>query len=219
VSELLLIAPSGLAREVLGTVRSGGRYDVVGFLDDEEMYGMEVDGAPVLGRIHDAVHFTHAFMLVCLDSGRPRQAVVERLSALGIGINRFATVIDPSVRIPEGCRIGRGSILLQNVTLTASVTLGSHVVAMPGVTFTHDDVVADYATFAAGTSLGGNVRIGHAAYLGMNSSVRERTSIGSYATIGMGAAVLSDVPDGETWIGVPAHPVDHGAFDRTAAQL
>jgi sugar O-acyltransferase (sialic acid O-acetyltransferase NeuD family) len=219
VSELLLIAASGLAREALATVRSGGRYDVVGFLDDEEMYGIEVDWAPVLGRIDDAVHYTHAFVLVCLDSGRPRQAVVERLSALGIGSNRFATVIDPSVRMPEGCRVGRGSILLQNVTLTASVTLGSHVVAMPGVTFTHDDVVADYATFAAGTSLGGNVRIGHAAYLGMNSSVRERTSIGSYATIGMGAAVLSDVPDGETWIGVPAHPVDHGAFDRTAAQL
>ena len=50
---------------------------------------------------------------------------------MGIAPTRYATVIDPSVRIPEGCRIGRGSILLQNVTLTASVTLGSHVVAMP----------------------------------------------------------------------------------------
>lgn len=220
MSELLLISASGLAREVLATVRSSGRYDVVGFLDDdEEMSGIEVDGAPVLGTIDDAVRFTHAFLLVCMDSGRPRQAVVERLSAVDIGTNRYATVIDPTVRMPEGCRIGRGSILLQNVTLTASVTLGSHVVAMPGVTFTHDDVVADYATFAAGTSLGGGVRIGRAAYLGMNSSVRESTSIGSYSTIGMGAAVLGDVPDGETWVGVPAHPVDHDAFNGAAAEL
>ena len=213
MSELLLISASGLAREVLATVRSSGRYDVVGFLDDnEEMSGVEVDGAPVLGTIDDAVRYTHAFFLVCVDSGRPRQAVVERLRAMDIGTNRYATVIDPTVRMPEGCRIGRGSILLQNVTLTASVTLGAHVVAMPGVTFTHDDVVADYATFAAGTSLGGGVRIGRAAHLGMNSSVRERTSVGAYATVGMGAAVLSNVPDGETWVGVPAHEIDRDAF-------
>ncbi|PVZ57106.1 NeuD/PglB/VioB family sugar acetyltransferase [Arthrobacter sp. H-02-3] len=219
MSELVLIAATGLGREVLATVRSNGRYDVVGFLDDDAMVGTDVDGAPVLGAIDDSGQYTHAFFLVCMDSGRPREAVVERLSALGIGSNRYATVLDPSVRMPEGCRIGRGSILLQNVTLTASVTLGSHVVAMPGVTFTHDDVVADFATFAAGTTLGGGVRIGRAAHLGMNSSVRERTSIGAYATVGMGAAVLNDVPNGETWVGVPAHPVDRGEFSGVPGQL
>jgi sugar O-acyltransferase (sialic acid O-acetyltransferase NeuD family) len=218
MSELLLIAASGLAREVLATVRSSGQYDVAGFLDDDEqLSGIDVDGAPVLGTIDGATDYLHAFVLVCLDSGRARKSVVDRLAALGVGPMRYATVIDPVVRMPEGCRIGRGSILLQNVTLTASVTLGSHVVAMPGVTFTHGDVVADFATFAAGTSLGGDVRIGRGAYLGMNSSVRDRTSIGSYATVGMGAAVLSDVPEGETWVGVPAHAVDHRRFNGSFA--
>ena len=213
MSELILIAASGLAREVLAMVRSSGQYDVVGLLDDDkEMAGVTVDGAPVLGTIDDAPKFTHAFVLVCLGSGKSREAVVERLSAMGLHAARYATAIDPSVQCPEGCRVGRGSILLRNVTLTASVTLGSHVVAMPSVTFTHDDDVADFATFAAGVSLGGGVRIGRAAYLGMNSSVRERTSVGAYATVGMGAAVLSNVPDGETWVGVPAREIDGEAF-------
>lgn len=209
MSELVLIAASGLAREVLTMVRASGQYDVVGLLDDDkEMAGVTVDGAPVLGTIDDAPKFTHALFLVCLTSGKSREAVVERLAALGLRDARYATAMDPTVESPEGCRIGRGSILLKNVTLTASVTLGAHVVAMPSVTFTHDDDVADFATFAAGVSLGGGVRIGRAAYLGLNCSVRERTSVGSYATVGMGAAVLSNVPDGETWVGVPAHPIE-----------
>jgi len=209
MSELILISASGLAREVLAMVRSSGQYDVVGLLDDDkEMAGVSVDGAPVLGTIDDAARYVHALILVCIVSGWARESVVERLSALGLTEARYATAIDPSVQYPEGCRVGRGSILLRNVTLTASVTLGSHVVAMPSVTFTHDDVVDDFATFAAGVSLGGGVRIGRAAYLGMNSSVRERTSVGAYATVGMGAAVLSNVPEGRTWIGVPAHELD-----------
>ena len=213
MSELILIAASGLAREVLAMVRSSGQYDVVGLLDDDkEMAGVTVDGAPVLGTIDDAARYTNAFVLVCIGSGRARESVVERLTALGLTEARYATAIDPSVQYPEGCRVGRGSILLRNVTLTASVTLGSHVVAMPSVTFTHDDDVADFATFAAGVSLGGGVRIGRAAYLGMNASVRERTSVGAYATVGMGAAVLSNVPDGQTWVGVPAHEIDGDGF-------
>ncbi|BCW56626.1 hypothetical protein StoSoilB19_40000 [Arthrobacter sp. StoSoilB19] len=177
------------------------------------MAGVTVDGAPVLGSIDDAVNYMHAFLLVCIASSREREAVVSHLGTLGIGESRYASAVDPSVQYPEGCRVGRGSILLRNVTLTAAVSLGSHVVAMPSVTFSYDDDVSDFATFAAGVSLGGGARIGKGAYLGLNSSVRERTSVGDYATIGMGAAVLSNVPDGETWVGVPAHQIDHGGFN------
>lgn len=215
MSELILIAATGLAREVLAMVRSSGQYDVVGVLDDDkEMGGVTVDGAPVLGDIDDAPNYTHAFLLVCLASSREREAVVTRLASLGISESRYATAVDPSVQYPEGCRIGRGSILLRNVTLTAAVSLGSHVVAMPSVTFSYDADISDFATFAAGVSLGGGVRVGRGAYLGLNSSVRERTSVGDYATVGMGAAVLSNIPDGETWIGVPAHEIDHGMLNH-----
>jgi sugar O-acyltransferase (sialic acid O-acetyltransferase NeuD family) len=214
VSELILVSASGLAREVLAMVRNSGQYDVVGLLDDDkEMSGVTVDGAPVLGSIDDAVNYTHAFLLVCLASGRERESVVWHLTSLGIHESRYATAVDPSVQYLEGCRIGRGSILLRNVTLTAGVTLGAHVVAMPSVTFSYDDDISDFATFAAGVSLGGGVRVGKAASLGLNSSVRERTSVGDYATIGIGAAVLSNVPGDETWVGVPAHDIDRPSFN------
>ena len=98
MSELLLVGASGLAREVLATVRSSGQYDIAGFLDDEKISGTDVDGAPILGPINDAVDFTHAFVLVCLDSGQARKSMVDRLAALGIAATRYATVLDPTVR-------------------------------------------------------------------------------------------------------------------------
>lgn len=212
MTELLLIGASGLAREVLACVRENGQFDVVGVLDDDESkVGSTLDGAPIVGPASHALRYREARVVVCIDRGGWREKVVARLAGLGLPGYRFATVVDPSVRIPYCCDIGPGSVLLGNVTLTAGITVGSHVVMMPGVTLTHDDVVEDFATLAAGVSLGGGVRIGRAAYLGMNSCVRDGTRVGAGSRVGMGAAVLADVPDGEAWAGVPARVLEPSA--------
>lgn len=212
MSELVLVAATGLAREVLAMVRGSGQYDVLGVLDDDvRLAGSAVDGAPVLGTVDDAPLYSQALLLVCQESGRSREQTVQRMEVMGIPESRYATATDATVQCPEGCLIGPGSILFRNVTLTASVTLGSHVVAMPSVTFMHDDDVADYATFEAGVALGGAVSVERGATLGMNCSVREGVSVGRYSTVGMGAAVLANVPAGETWAGVPARVIGTSA--------
>jgi sugar O-acyltransferase (sialic acid O-acetyltransferase NeuD family) len=219
MTELLLIGASGLAREVLACVRENGQFDVVGVLDDDESRaGSTLDGSPILGPASHVLRYPEARVVVCIGAGSVRERVVARLAGLGFPGYRFATVVEPSVRVPSCCDIGPGSILLGNVTLTTGITVGSHVVMMPGVTVTHDDVVEDFATLAAGVSLGGGVRVGRAAYLGMNSSVRPGTRVGAGSRVGMGAAVLRDVPDGETWAGVPARVLEPAAAPAGGAR-
>ena len=151
---LLLVAASGLAREVLAVCEATGR-PVLGVLDDD----------------------------------------------------RYATVVDPPVRIPISCSVGVGSILLGGVVLTADVRFGRHVVCMPHVTLTHDDELDDYVTLTAGVSLGGGVRVGEAAYIGMNASVREQRTVGAGCVLGMGAVLVTDQPPGTVYAGVPARPI------------
>lgn len=197
---LLLIGASGLAREVLPVAAEAGR-PVLGVLDDRYAdLPPTIGGVPVLGPVAEAASHPDADLLLCIGPSASRAAVHDRLPSG----SRFASVEDLSVRNPAGCPVGEGSILLAGVTITADARLGAHVVAMPGVTVTHDCVVSDFATLAAGVSLGGGVRVGRAAYLGMNAAVRPGVRIGAGAVVGMGAVVLTDVPDGETWAGVPA---------------
>jgi acyl-[acyl carrier protein]--UDP-N-acetylglucosamine O-acyltransferase len=108
------------------------------------------------------------------------------------------------VHVPQSCSVGAGTVLLAGTVLTADVLLGRHVVCMPHVTLTHDNTVDDGATLCASATLGGWVHVGSRAYLGMACSVRERVRIGADATVGMGAVVLTDVPAGQTWVGLPA---------------
>jgi sugar O-acyltransferase (sialic acid O-acetyltransferase NeuD family) len=204
---LLLVAASGLAREVLSVCEAAGT-TVLGVLDDDPAKeGAVFGGTTVLGTV-DRVHdHPEADLLLCAGKGSVRKRLVTRLAALGVGEDRYATVVDPSVRVPSSCTVGAGSILLAGVVLTADVRLGQHVVCMPHVTLTHDDQLADYATLTSGVSLGGGVTVGEAAYIGMNASVREGRVVGAGCVLGMGAALVSDQPPGTVYAGVPARQI------------
>jgi sugar O-acyltransferase (sialic acid O-acetyltransferase NeuD family) len=204
---LLLVAASGLAREVLAVCEATGR-SVVGVLDDDAAKaGTALGTTTVLGSLDRVQHHPDAELLLCAGKGSVRRDLAVRLAALGVGDDRYATIVDPSVRLPRSCSLGVGSILLGGVVLTADVRVGRHVVCMPHVTLTHDDDLADYVTLTTGVSLGGGVTVGEAAYIGMNASVREQRTVGAACVLGMGAVLVSDQPDGTVYAGVPARPI------------
>lgn len=200
---VLLIGASGLAREVIAAGMAG----VVGILDDySALHGTELSGVPVIGSLELAAERTEQ-LLVCVGPSAARKKIVTRFAAAGIDDDRYAIFAARSARIGRSSELGAGSILLDSVVVTADASVGCHVVVMPNCTITHDDIIEDFGTLAAGVALGGSVHIQEAAYIGMNASVRQGVTIGTHAVIGMGAAVIADVPDHQTWAGVPARPL------------
>ncbi len=215
MSSLLVVAAGGLAREALAVVALTGQYDEVRVLDDDRrLWGSSVSGHPVVGGLDLVPEFDDHEVLVCAGSGAARRALVERLTLAGVPEPRWATLIHPSASVAAGCSVGAGSIVLAGVVMTADVQVGRHVVLMPQVTLTHDDRVEDFATLCAGVTVGGGVRVGSGAYLGMSASVRNGVRVGRDAVLGMGAALVRDLPDEQTWVGVPARP----APERQEAQ-
>lgn len=204
MARLLLIAASGLAREVISSIQQTGGHEVVGLLDDNaDLHGTRIGGVPILGGLEMAAD-SLAGLLICAGQGSARAAIAERLDALGVGAQRYATHVHSSVVLGAGSDIGGGSILLAGCVATCDVSIGRHCVLMPRVILTHDDSLGDFVTMAAGVALGGRVVVGGAAYLGMNASVRQDLRIGSGAVLGMGSVLLHDLPSGQVWAGNPA---------------
>ena len=138
------------------------------------------------------------------------------MQRLGLPDSRLATVVHPTVVLPDAASVGAGTVLLAGVVLTTAVSVGRHVAVMPHVVCTHDDVIDDFATLGAGVRLAGHVRIGAGAYVGSGALVREGLTVGDGALVGMGAVVLHDVPPGQTWAGVPARRLPpHGSSQAT----
>lgn len=59
----------------------------------------------------------------------------------------------------------------------------------------HGVKIGKHCLIVAGTLIGGSSEIGDYCFLGINCSIKNKVKIGNNCTIGMGAIVLSDVPD------------------------
>jgi sugar O-acyltransferase (sialic acid O-acetyltransferase NeuD family) len=208
-TDLLIVGAGGFARETAEAVHAVNAvrptWRLLGYLDDDPVrHGEAVGGLAVLGPA-DAVHeHPHAAVLIC--AGRPSNYVIRRKLAarLGLDEDRYATVVHPTATVGRSCRIGRGSVLLAHVDVTADVVIGRFTAVMPQAILTHDVRVADWATLAAAVRVGGGCEIGSEAYIGSGACLREGVAIGPRAMVGMGAVVVDDVPPERLWYGSPA---------------
>lgn len=222
---LVIVGAGGFARETIEVVHAINAerrsWELLGLLDDDPAkHGTEVGGAEVLGPLSWLARQPAVAAVVCI--GNPanfasRRAVVHRLS---LPTERYATLVHPTAVVARRSEIGPGGVLHAHTVLTTDVELGAHVAIMPAVVFTHDDVVADFATFGAGVRLAGSVQVGTGAYLGSGCLVRENLSIGAWSMVGMGSVVTRPVPAGEVWLGQPARhhgPSPHAELVHNAA--
>ena len=207
---LVLVGAGGLGREALAALRAGGDdspYDVLGFVDDRpDASGTTIDGLPVLGPVAALTDGSLPGCAAVICTGRPgntrsRVTIDHALARAGIP---FGTITHPTASLAVGTTVGDGSVLLAQVVTTAPMAIGRHVVVMPQVVFTHDDVIHDFTTFGAGVRLAGGVVVEAGAYVGSGALVREHVTIGAGALVGMGAVVTRDVPANEVWVGNPA---------------
>ena len=126
-------------------------------------------------------------------------------------INRvtFGVVLPPSVDLGPGVLLsyeGLGTVIHKRAVIGAKVVIASGVTI--GGRSGHDGVPV----------------IGRGALIGTGAKVLGPVKIGSFASIGANAVVLSDVPDFGVAVGVPAKVIrilepsevpDYHAFDRS----
>lgn len=70
----------------------------------------------------------------------------------------------------------------------------------------HNVTIGSRAVMAAFAGVSGSSRVGDGVMFGGRVGLADHVTVGQGARIAAGAAVLGDVPAGETWVGYPAKP-------------
>lgn len=86
--------------------------------------------------------------------------------------------------------------------------IGARAWLMKLVHVGHDAQVGEDCELAPFTTVGGYSRLDRGVRCGINATVLPYVLVGAGARIGAGAVVTKNVPEGTTWAGNPARPLD-----------
>ena len=119
----------------------------------------------------------------------------------------FISLIHPSVFIGPNVRIGRGSIICQNVVLTCDIDIGEFVTLNVLATVGHDAVIGDGCTLNSFVNINGFAELGKGVEVGSHGVILPNAKAGDFSKIGAGSVVLKNVKANSTVIGVPAKKI------------
>lgn len=141
-----------------------------------------------------------------------KPAIVKKDCKIGDVIIWYFCNIYNGTEIGDGSQVGAqteisGAIIGKNVKIgnkcfiPKGVTIEDNVFIGPGVFFTHSFPPATPEDWKP-------VLIREGAMLGASVTIKEGVTVGRNAKVGCGAVVTKDIPDNETWAGVPAKKVE-----------
>ena len=113
-------------------------------------------------------------------------------------------LIHPTATVSKYAVVGEGSVVMANAVINPFAKIGAACIVNTASTIDHDCILNHAVHVSAGANLGGGVEVGSESWVGIRSCVRQYLKIGSGVTVGAGAAVVKDVPDNETVVGIPA---------------
>jgi UDP-N-acetylbacillosamine N-acetyltransferase len=207
----------GHAKVVLEIIQSEGKYEVVGFIDDN-LFGKEgtIRNIPVIGTTSDLQVLKRQFGLfgaiVAIGNNPQRRKLGEKIQEAGL---QLINAIHPSVHIDSDVVIGSGNCFCQGVIIVTGTRIGNCVNVHTGATIDHDNIIEDGANLGPGVHTSGRVTICRDAFLGAGTLVIPDGYVGEGAITGAGTVVIHPIASFTKVVGVPARIIEKFDLPKT----
>ncbi|MBB4120077.1 sugar O-acyltransferase (sialic acid O-acetyltransferase NeuD family) [Mesonia hippocampi] len=212
MEKIIVIGGKGSAivvgEQICDANQKGANVEFLGFAFDDESFGSEIAGFPVVSKTKEVFNkfkdysdVKFIYQLYRPDLMRER---IDLLNSYRIPLDRYATFIHPSVVISKNSKIGRGTAIMANSVINSNAIIGNHCTIHSNSLIGHDTLMGNYNFIAAHNVIGSNNVIGNANFLGLNSSFNNYIEIGDFCFVGMASNVIKSVNSDTKVYGNPA---------------
>lgn len=199
---IILIGDSGHARVIADNVVSSGNR-VVARLDHKytELFVRNGCTFGPVSEVHQLIEKEGAKVIVAIGANAVRRKIVESLT---LDAEQYATAIHRDASISPSAVIGNGTVIMPGAIVNAEAVIGKHVIVNSRAVVEHDCVIGNYVHIASGAAAAGLVKLGEGALVETGGSISPVKELGQWSVVRAGSAVMEDVAEFETVMGVPA---------------
>ncbi len=198
-NDLLVLGAGGHGLVVAEGARSAG-WNVLGFRDDLKEPGTRVGDWEVIGSLRVSIP-PHVAVIVGIGDNRTRERISTEMAERGTPL---ATVIHPSAIISPSAHIGDGVFVGPRALIHTEAAVGWGAIVNSAAVVEHHNRIGCFSHVASGAVLAGGVAIGDRVLMGANATVKPGLHITSDCVIGAGSAVVRNIAQPGTYVGVPA---------------
>jgi len=200
MSELLIIGANGHGKVVADIAVNMGIYEKISFLDDNEEI-ISVLGFPCKGKVSLIEREDRkCHVVVAIGNPKIREKILERVMKLGFEV---PVLIHPNAVVADDVQFGCGCVVMAGAVINCSTTIGKGSIVNTACSVDHDCIMEDYSHVAVGAHLAGTVHVGKRTWVGAGAVVSNNINICDDVMIGAGAAVVKDILEPGTYVGVP----------------
>jgi UDP-perosamine 4-acetyltransferase len=202
---VIVLGAGGHAKVVIEILQANGEtvdYCVSGTRGPDTCAGVSVlEGDAHLPLLRQR-GYCRAFVAIGSNAIRQRMAAVVRR----VGF-QLINAISPHAIISPSVRLGGGIAVMAGAVINAASVIDDLVIINTGATIDHDCHIATGVHIGPQCALAGNVTVGEGTFLGTGAKAIPGIQIGRRGTVGAGAVVIRNIPDGAVAVGVPARVI------------
>lgn len=202
MKRLAILGASGHGKVVADTAECCG-WQRIEFFDDA-WPGITSNGIwPVVGTTGQLLERVQEFdgILIAIGNNSVRRRKLKELKAAGA---KLPVLVHPSSVVSRYASIGAGTVVFASVVVNAYASVGEGGILNTGCSVDHDCTLGVCVHISPGARLAGAVEVGDGTWIGIGACVRQVLSVGSNVVVGAGAAVVCNISDNMTVVGVPA---------------
>ncbi|CAG5068503.1 UDP-3-O-(3-hydroxymyristoyl)glucosamine N-acyltransferase [Dyadobacter sp. CECT 9623] len=174
------------------------------YIDQESFKGLPVVAFEDVETLFPPAEYSFFAPMTGRNMNRNREAIYNEAKAKGYQfisyISSKATIFDKSV-------IGDNCFILEDNTIQPFTTVGNNVVMWSGNHIGHHGQIKDHVFFTSHVVLSGHCVVESYSFFGVNSTIRDYTTIAQGTLVGMASAITKETEEWGIYVGNPAKKV------------
>lgn len=173
------------------------------YIQEEQFKGLPVVAFEDVENLFPPGEYSFFAPMTGRNMNRNREHIYNAAKAKGYPfisyISSRATLFDNA--------IGENCFILEDNTIQPFTTIGNNVVLWSGNHIGHHGQIKDHVFFTSHVVLSGHCIVESYSFFGVNSTIRDYTSIAQGTLVGMAAAISNETEEWGIYVGNPAKKV------------